>query len=140
MGKLSAALQERGYRLTVQRALILDAIESLAGHISAEDIYALIRERFPQVNISTVYRTLELVEQAGLAVHAHFDDGVAKWHLAEDSSHQHLVCRRCGKEQELDLEVVEPLAQELRERYSFLADIAHFAIIGLCQECADESG
>ncbi len=138
MGQLSATLRERGYRVTLQREIILEAMESLSGHISAEDVHARVRDRFPQVNVSTVYRTLELLEQVGLVTHTHFDDGVARWHRAEAGLHQHLVCRGCGREEELDMEVVQPLAAELRARYGFQADLAHFAIVGLCRECAAE--
>ncbi|MBI2888031.1 MAG: transcriptional repressor [Chloroflexi bacterium] len=137
--RLNAALRDRGYRVTLQRSIIMETLEGLAGHVSVEDIYARVRERFPQVNISTVYRTLELMEEAGLAVHTHFDDGVAKWHRAEEGAHQHLVCRRCGQELELDLDVVEPLAEQLRARYGFQPDIAHFAIVGVCRSCSERA-
>lgn len=135
MSGLSEALRERGYRITLQRQIILEALEALAGHFTAEDIYGQFKERFPQVNVSTVYRTLELLEEAGLATHTHFDDGIAKWHLAEVGPHQHLVCRGCGKEEELDLDIVRPLARSLQSRYGFRADLGHFAIVGFCREC-----
>jgi Fur family ferric uptake transcriptional regulator len=88
------------------------------------------------VNISTVYRTLELLQDIGLVTHTHFDDGVAQYHRAEEGLHQHLVCRACGSEQELDLAVLEPLGAVLNERYGFEADLAHFALVGLCRACA----
>lgn len=138
MASLSAALRERGYRVTLQREIILEALDSLSGHFTPEEVYARFRDRFPQVNVSTVYRTLELLEEAGLVSHTHFDNGVAKWHLAEATPHQHLVCRQCRREEELDLAVVAPLAQDLLVRYGFHADLAHFAIVGLCRECAAE--
>ena len=133
--QMSEALKKRGHRLTPQRQLILDALESLDGHISAEAIYQQVSRRFPQVNISTVYRTLELLEELGIVTHTHFDNGVTQYHLTEAGLHQHLVCRRCGSEQELEVEVVEPLARELLHRYGFAADLAHFAIVGTCQDC-----
>jgi Fur family ferric uptake transcriptional regulator len=135
MGELSGALRERGYRVTLQREIILDALEGISGHISVEDVYQRIHDRFPQVNVSTVYRTLELLEQEGLVTHTHFHDGVAKWHRAEDAHHQHLVCERCGIEQDLDLTVVEPLARDLQSHYGFAPNFAHFAIVGLCRAC-----
>ena len=142
MGQFSATLRERGYRLTLQRELILDALEAISGHISVEDVYQRVHFRFPQVNVSTVYRTLELLEQEGLVAHTHFHDGVAKWHRAEEARHQHLVCERCGAEQDLDLAVVEPLARDLRAQYGFEPNFAHFAIVGLCRLCreADSGG
>ena len=129
-------LRERGQRMTPQRQLILEAVQQLEGHISAEAVHARVAARFPQVNISTVYRTLELLQELGLVTHTHFDDGVAQYHRADQGVHQHLVCRQCGSEQELGLELLEPLGLELRQRHGFQADLAHFALVGLCRACA----
>lgn len=134
--ELQAALKERGLRMTPQRQLILDAVGSLRGHISADVVHQRVVERFPNVNISTVYRTLELLQELGLVTHTHFDDGVAQYHLADEGTHQHLVCRRCGNERELDLAILQPLAERLRNEYGFAADLAHFALVGLCSDCA----
>ena len=137
MGQLSAKLRDRGYRLTLQREIILDVLESISGHIAVDDVYSRVHPRFPQVNMSTIYRTMELLEQEGLVEHIHFHAGVAKWHRAEEARHQHLVCERCGAEAELDLELVAPLAREIRARHGFEANLAHFAIVGLCQKCQE---
>jgi Fur family ferric uptake transcriptional regulator len=136
MGQLVQTLKERGHRLTPQRQLILEAIESADGHVSAESVHARVAAQFPQVNISTVYRTLELLQTLGLVTHTHFDDGIALYHLAEDSHHQHMVCRMCGSEREIDVQELAPLDVHLREKYGFQADLAHFAIIGMCGRCA----
>jgi Fur family ferric uptake transcriptional regulator len=135
MGQLVQTLKERGHRLTPQRQLILEAIEAAEGHVSAETVHGRVAAQFPQVNISTVYRTLELLQNLGLVTHTHFDDGIAIYHLAEDSHHQHMVCRRCGAEREIEIDELGPLDRHLRARYGFHADLAHFAIIGLCAEC-----
>jgi Fur family ferric uptake transcriptional regulator len=137
MGQLSATLRERGHRLTLQREIILDALESINGHIAVDDVFQRIHARFPQVNVSTVYRTLELLEQEGLVTHTHIHDGVAKWHRADEAQHQHLVCERCGFELDLDLSILAPLDRELRERYGFAPHFSHFAIIGLCKACQE---
>jgi Fur family ferric uptake transcriptional regulator len=139
MGHLSATLRDRGYRLTVQRGLILDAIEGISGHIAVEDVYRRVHSQFPEVNVSTIYRTMELLEQEGLVTHIHFHDGVAKWHRAEEARHQHLVCEKCGAETELDIDVVAPLTREIRERYGFAANLTHFAIIGVCKACQERA-
>ena len=136
MASMVQALKEQGHRLTPQRQLILEAIETSKGHVSAESIHARVAARFPQVNISTVYRTLELLQDLGMVRHTHFDDGIAQYHLASEAEHQHMVCRRCGDERELDVRVLDPLDHHLRERYGFVADLAHFAIVGLCARCA----
>lgn len=135
MSELSAVLKERGYRLTLQRQIILDAVESIHGHISVDDIFQLVHPRFPQVNVSTIYRTMELLEEAGLVGHTHFHDGGTRWHRGGEAPHQHLVCRLCGAELELDLTLTAPLAADIRDRYGFAADLSHFAIIGVCRKC-----
>ncbi len=140
MASMVQTLKEQGHRLTPQRQLILEAIEASEGHVSAESVHARVAAQFPQVNISTVYRTLELLQNLGMVTHTHFDDGVAKYHLASLAAHQHMVCRRCGDEREIDVRVLDPLDQHLREQYGFAADLAHFAIVGLCARCAAELG
>ena len=129
-------LRRRGLRMTPQRQLILEAVESIDGHISVEAVHARVAARFPQVNVSTVYRTLELLEELGLIRHTHFDDGVAQYHRSELGLHQHLVCRVCGWEQDLELSVLEPLGEEIRRRHGFEVDLAHFALVGRCRACA----
>ena len=130
-------LKSRGYRLTPQRRVIVDALERVRHHTTAEDVAGRVAERFAGVDASTVYRTLELLEAEGLVTHTHFDDGVTRWHLASEEAHQHLVCRSCGEEQELDLALLSPAARRIRERFGFDADMAHFAIAGTCARCRD---
>jgi Fur family ferric uptake transcriptional regulator len=133
---LVAILRARGQRMTPQRQLILEAVQSIDGHISAEAVHSRVAARFPQVNISTVYRTLELLQELGLVTHTHFDDGIAKYHRAEEGLHQHLACRACGFEKELDLAILEPLARQLAQEYGFELDLSHFALVGRCRRCA----
>ena len=128
-------LRRRGQRMTPQRQLILEAIESMDGHIAVEAVHARVVERFPQVNISTVYRTFDLLQELGLVTHTHFDDGIAQYHRADQGLHQHLVCRGCGLEQELDISILAPLGDELRRSHGFELDLHHFALVGLCHAC-----
>jgi Fur family ferric uptake transcriptional regulator len=128
-------LRGRGQRMTPQRQLILEAVQEIEGHISAEAVHARVAARFPQVNISTVYRTLELLQELGLVTHTHFDDGVAQYHRSEEGIHQHMVCRSCGSEVELEMSFLEPLGRTLLDRYGFRADLAHFALVGVCRAC-----
>jgi Fur family ferric uptake transcriptional regulator len=140
LSRLLEQLRERGIRMTPQRQLILDAIESLEGHVSADAVHTLVIRQFPQVNISTVYRTLDLLEDLELVRHTHFDDGIAQYHLAESAIHQHLICRGCGSERELEVDVLTPLGKQLLEQYGFEVDLAHFALIGRCENCRTEGG
>ncbi len=136
-GRLVPLLRSRGRRLTTQRRVILEALERARHHTTAEDVGRRVVERIGGIDASTVYRTLELLGEEGLVTHTHFDDGVTRWHLSSEEAHQHLVCRACGEEQELDLAVLEPAARRIRERFGFDADMAHFAIAGLCAKCGD---
>lgn len=134
--RLVDVLRRRGYRLTPQRRVIVDALERARHHTTAEDIARRIAERVGGIDVSTVYRTLETLEAEGLVTHTHFDDGVTRWHRASEEAHQHLVCRSCGEEQELDLSLMEPIARRIRERFGFDPDMAHFAVAGTCSRCA----
>ena len=78
MASMVQALKEQGHRLTPQRQLILEVIETSEGHVSAESIHARVAARFPQVHISTVYRTLGLLQDLGMVRHTHFDDAIAQ--------------------------------------------------------------
>lgn len=132
-----ADLRERGLRLTPQRQMILELLERSSGHVAPEDIYQQVHERFPMINRSTVYRTLEMLEELGFVRHGHVEDGAARYHLAHESHHLHLTCHRCGLAIEVgDLSFAEPLARALRERFGFQPDLTHFPISGLCEACA----
>jgi Fur family transcriptional regulator, ferric uptake regulator len=136
--ELKVALRQRGLRMTPQRQLILDVVGSMPGHFAADDVHQQTVRVFPDVNISTVYRTLEVLEELGVVRHTHFHDGVAQYERADAARHQHMVCSRCGADVELELEVLQPLAEELKRRYGFEADLSHSAITGLCSQCASQ--
>ncbi|WP_326597607.1 Fur family transcriptional regulator [Streptomyces sp. NBC_01803] len=127
-------LRKRGYRLTPQRQLVLEAVEKLE-HSTPEEILSEVRRTAGGVNISTVYRTLELLEELGLVSHAHLGHGAPTYHLAERHRHLHLMCRDCERVVEADMEVAGPFAERLRETFGFDTDLRHFAIFGRCEEC-----
>ena len=135
MGQLVQTLRERGHRLTPQRQLILEAIESADGHVSAESVHAKVAAQFPQVNISTVYRTLELLEQLGLVKHAHLGHGPPNYHLAAEAEHIHLVCRGCHNVEDVDPAAAEALAALLEREQGFETDVHHLTVYGRCTEC-----
>jgi Fur family ferric uptake transcriptional regulator len=132
-------LRERGYRLTPQRQLVLEAVETL-GHATPDAILGEVRRTASGVNVSTVYRTLELLEELGLVSHAHLGHGSPTYHLADRHHHIHLVCRDCDKVLEADVTVAGPFADRLRADFGFETDVRHFAIYGRCADCAREAG
>ena len=134
---IASELREQGYRLTPQRIMILAAIEKSEHHISAEEIYAQIVSRYPNVNISTVYRTLELLKKLGLVTESDMGEGRVRYHPAEKGHHHHLVCRECGTITDLDESLLTPLKNALLSKYRFTADLRHLAILGRCTSCED---
>ncbi len=134
---LADLLHARGSRVTPQRQLVIEQVLATRGHIVPEAIYLEVSRRFPSINRSTVYRTLQLLEQMGLISHAHVEEGSTRYHRAEEPAHMHLVCHSCGAIQEIeDLSVGEPLRQSLHERYGFESDLTHLAIAGRCRASA----
>ncbi|MEU1377932.1 transcriptional repressor [Streptomyces triculaminicus] len=131
-------LRKRGYRLTPQRQLVLEAVDRLE-HATPDDILTEVRKTAGGVNISTVYRTLELLEELGLVSHAHLGHGAPTYHLADRHHHIHLVCRDCTNVIEADLAVAEAFTAKLREDFGFDTDMKHFAIFGRCSGCRSKA-
>jgi len=128
-------LSEQGYRLTPQRMLVLSAIENSEDHISAEEIYTQVVAKYPHVNISTIYRTLELLNRLGLVTETNLGGGRVRYHPAGKGHHHHLVCQECGKIIDLDESVLSSLKDVLLREYKFSADLRHLAIFGRCADC-----
>ncbi len=133
---IAGELSDQGYRLTPQRIMILSAIENSDSHISAEEIYSQIVAKYPNVNISTVYRTLELLKQLGLVTETDLGEGRVRYHSAEKGHHHHLICRECGAIIDLDESLLAPLKGALLREYGFSADLKHLAIQGRCVKCS----
>lgn len=132
-------LRARGYRLTPQRQLVLQAVDTL-GHATPDDVLTEVRRTATGVNISTVYRTLDLLEELGLVSHAHLGHGAPTYHLANRHQHMHLVCRDCEKVTETDVSLAAPLVESLRASHGFETDVKHFAIFGRCADCCRKTG
>ena len=133
--ELAEVLRARGLRLTAPRQMVLEAVYSL-GHATPDQIHAAVAKRAAGVNITTVYRTLEVLEERGFVRHTHFHESRSQYERTDEPAHQHLICTACGRDQELDLSVLEPLAEDLRRRYGFEAELSHSAIVGVCRTCA----
>jgi len=129
-----STLRAKGYRLTPQRELVLRAVERL-GHATPDEVLSAVRQESQAVNVSTVYRTLELLEELGLVRHAHISDRAPTYHSTAGPAHVHLVCHDCQRVTEVDCELVEPLTRTLLERYDFATDVGHLTIFGSCSRC-----
>ena len=133
--ELAARLRREGYRLTPQRQFVLRAVEKL-GHATPDEVYAEVRSQASAVNVSTVYRTLEVLEELGLVRHAHLSDRAPTYHSVRDHEHFHLVCRECQRVVSVDPDVLAPLLDRLRADFGFVADVGHLTVFGRCAEHA----
>jgi len=129
------ALQAKGYRLTPQRMMVVEALHRVDEHISADEIYTQVLANYPYANISTVYRTLELLKELGLVTEIALRDGRVRYHPAEKGHHHHLVCHKCGKTIDLPESSLLSLEETLFHDYQFKADLKHLAMFGLCADC-----
>jgi len=127
-------LRAGGFRVTPQRQLVLEAVTRLE-HATPEEIFAEIHQTARGVNVSTVYRTLEVLEQVGLVTHTHLGHGAPRYHLAAEAQHVHLVCRDCGRVTEIGPDAIRPLITVLDERRGFETDVGHLTVFGRCAEC-----
>ena len=114
---------------------MVEALHGVDRHISAEEIYAQVLAKYPYANISTIYRTLELLKELGLVTEITLGDGCVRYHPSEKGHHHHLVCQKCGKT--IDLPEAELISLEgaLSRDYKFKANLRHLAIFGLCADC-----
>ncbi len=121
--------------MTPQRLMIVAAIENSTDHISAEEVFSQVLEKYPNVNISTVYRTLDLLEELGLVTKTDLGGGRVRYHPADKGHHHHLVCRECGAIIDLEEATLTPLKEALLKEYNFVADLRHLGIWGRCMKC-----
>jgi Fur family ferric uptake transcriptional regulator len=135
---LADVLRARGLRLTAQRQLVLQAVYAL-GHCTPDQIHAEVAKTAAGVNITTVYRSLELLEELGLVTHTHLSHGAPTYHATGEDQHAHLVCRVCGGIVEIGPSVLEPLARRLAADQGFIIDIGHVALFGLCAGCGAQA-
>src|SRR5256886_13109313 len=117
-------MRAKGMRMTVQRRLVLDVLRRARHHTTAEDISRSIRASHPQIDPSTVYRNLEALERLGYVTHTHLDDRVTRWRRSDSPQHGHLVCRKCGSEEDIPMQILEPPPKRLPAGTGFPADSA----------------
>ena len=132
--ELAERLRGSGYRLTAQRQLVLRAVEEL-GHATPDEVLGHVRGQASAVNASTIYRTLEVLEELGLVRHAHLSDRAPTYHSTAEPEHFHLVCRNCGRVRSVDPDVAADVLDVLRRDHGFEVDLGHLAVFGHCVEC-----
>lgn len=129
-------LRERGFRLTPQREMVLAVMHQIEGLATAEEVYARVHDLSSSVDISTVYRTLDLLQEFQLVASVDLGDGQRRYeHLGVHGPHLHLACRSCGKLLEVGLQEVQAFTGYLAQVHGFEAELGPVTIPGLCQKC-----
>jgi len=131
-------LHEQGLRWTPQRRLLVEVLAETDGHIAGAELVERCRAIDPQTTPSTVYRTLDVLEEIGLIRHAHGLDGREEFHVLPVREHGHLHCSRCGRAWEIAGDEVTGLVRDLRRTRGFEVDLGHLSVIGLCADCRSE--
>ena len=134
---IRSELRTRGLRWTPQRKLILDVLGAATGHVTGSEIVERCRAREPETTPSTVYRTLQVLEELGYLHHSHGADGREEYHVLPATEHAHLQCVGCGRTWEVAPAETAPLVAELARTRGFAVDVGHLTVAGRCARCAD---
>ena len=134
---LARYLEENHLKHTAQRDAILDVFLTATGHITGDEIYTRVRKEHPNIGYTTVYRTMKLLCDAGLASERHFDDGMTRYEIAHEH-HDHLVCVRCGKIIEFECELIESTQNEIAALHDFRVLRHRHELYGHCSDCRDD--
>ena len=137
---LKALVRARGYRVTLQRQLILDAVCEGAGHSTPENIYQRVRQKASAVNLATVYRTLDFLHDLRLVHSADLGSGTKVYEIAGETPHHHLVCQGCGKVEGMAHAAVKGLFARIEREHGFRVLTDHLALFGLCANCQEGDG
>lgn len=127
----------RGQRLksTAQRDTIARVFLETQRHISVEELYQEVKRRNPRIGYATVYRTLKLLTECGIAAERHFRDGEARYESAEKRHHDHLICEACGKIVEFEERRIEALQEGVAKRLGFRSTGHKMELYGVCRDC-----
>lgn len=122
-------------RVTPQRLLVMEALASQSGHMTADEIMRWTAARYPAINLATIYRALDLLTSVGLVTQTDLRGGAIRFELVGETHHHHLVCERCGAVTEVDDALFAPVRERLLRDFGFRTDARHLALFGLCAGC-----
>ncbi|HVH05252.1 MAG TPA: transcriptional repressor [Myxococcota bacterium] len=134
---LASYLEDHNLKHTKQREAILEVFLEVEGHITGEELHRRVRRKFPQIGYTTVYRTMKLLCEAGLASERHFDDGVTRFEIQHEH-HDHLVCVRCGKIVEFECSMIESAQERIVKAHGFRLLRHRHELYGHCPSCRDD--
>ena len=137
--RIKKQLHAQSYKLTPQReATVRVLLEREEDHLSAEDIYLLVKEKAPEIGLATVYRTLELLSELKIVDKINFGDGVSRYDLRKEGAahfHHHLVCMECGSVEEIVEDLLEDVEKIVQKDWGFQVKDHRLTFHGICQKC-----
>ena len=136
---ICARIQARDYKVTQQRRLILQAfLSNPQQHLSAEDIFGIVKKELPDIGLATVYRTLDLLVEVGIIQQMDFGDGKTRYELNDEEvhHHHHLICLECGKVSEFEMDLLESLEKHISSRTGFKILDHKVKFYGHCKDCS----
>lgn len=136
--QIQECLHQHGYKMTPQRKEIIEVLLHSQEHLSAEDVYSLLRLQKKNIGLATVYRTMELLYEIKVIDKVSFGDQTIRYEWKKESlshAHHHLFCTGCGKIIELDDDLLAPLRPQIADQYHFFLDDHPLALYGLCEAC-----
>ena len=133
------ALRARGMRWTPQRRALLEVLLEARGHVTGAELIERARLRDPETTPSTVYRTLNVLEELGLVSHSHGHDGREEFHVWPASEHAHLACESCRATWEIEGDEVLPMTEALARTRGFAVNLSHLTVSGVCAGCREAS-
>lgn len=141
---LKGILGEKGFKMTTQRRVVYEILaEKTNEHLSPEEIYELIRDKYPEMGFATIYRTLQLFEEIGLVYKLNFDDGCYRYEILSQNSnevhqHHHLICKKCGKIIEVKEDLMNSLEEMIEKQYNFEIMNHMVKFTGICSQCRNK--
>jgi Fur family transcriptional regulator, ferric uptake regulator len=138
--EMADLLRRAGHKLTPQRLLILGVVRHAEGHVSAAAIAEQVRLVYPFVDVSTVYRTLDVLKRMRLVTATDMGAGDVVFEWAPEEPHHHLICTSCSNVKELENAYLDSFEERIRNDFGFAPDLHHFAIFGLCRDCQIGAG
>ena len=132
-------IRQRGYRVTPQRQLILEAVRAGKGHSTPEQVYMRVARKAPALNRTTVYRTLEFLAEQHLIASADVGTGGKVYEMASEAPHHHLVCEKCGKIEQIPHGTLDRAFKQIDKDHGFKVTTNHLALFGLCAHCRGDT-
>ena len=140
--RIKKQLHSSSYKLTPQReATVRVLLEHEEDHLSAEDVYLLVKEKSPEIGLATVYRTLELLTELKIVDKINFGDGVSRYDLRQEGAahfHHHLVCMECGSVDEIQEDLLEDVEEIVEQQWNFKIKDHRLTFHGICHRCHDK--